>query len=138
MPMKANRHHQDRGIMENVPYLVIEGMITAGLVTGARQGILYIRHEYDAPERLLQKEIDRCYSQGLLDLESWAAILAFRSGRFLSARAATFAERKAHCSRPLKVNAPNRVTSLPSPVTNGLWNQPTVINNVETFCLGGR
>ena len=38
---------KDRHIMENVPYLVMEGMIIAGLVTGAHKGILYIRHEYD-------------------------------------------------------------------------------------------
>ena len=57
---------KDRGIMENVPYLVIEGMIIAGLVTGARKGILYIRHEYEEPKEILQEEIDRCYQQGLL------------------------------------------------------------------------
>ena len=42
---------KDRFIMENAPYLVIEGMITAGLVTGAKKGILYIRHEYEKPKR---------------------------------------------------------------------------------------
>ena len=50
---------KDRFIMENVPYLVIEGMIMAGLVTGARRGILYIRHEYERPKEILQEEIDR-------------------------------------------------------------------------------
>src|SRR5216683_7012696 len=45
---------KDRFIMEHVPYLVIEGMITAGLVTGAKKGILYIRHEYERPRGSLQ------------------------------------------------------------------------------------
>ena len=57
---------KDRFIMENIPYLVIEGMITAGLVTGAKKGILYIRHEYQRPREILQKEIDSCYAQKLL------------------------------------------------------------------------
>ena len=48
---------KDRFIMENAPWLVIEGMITAGLVTGARRGILYIRHEYENPKEILQEEI---------------------------------------------------------------------------------
>ena len=52
---------KDRFIMENVPYLLIEGMITAGLVTGAKQGILYIRHEYERPREILQEEIEKCY-----------------------------------------------------------------------------
>ena len=47
--------------MENLPHLVIEGMIIAGLVTGAQKGILYIRHEYEAAEDILQEEIERCY-----------------------------------------------------------------------------
>ena len=38
----------------------------AGIVTGARSGILYIRHEYEHPREILQKEIDRCYREGLL------------------------------------------------------------------------
>ena len=49
--------------MENAPWLVIEGMITAGLVTGARRGILYIRHEYENPKEILQEEIERCYRE---------------------------------------------------------------------------
>src|SRR5208282_1432083 len=52
---------KDRGIMENVPYLVIEGMTNAALVTRARKGILYSRKLYDEPKGILQNEIDRCY-----------------------------------------------------------------------------
>ena len=46
---------KDRFIMEHLPHLVIEGMIIAGLVTGARKGILYIRHEYEAQEHILAR-----------------------------------------------------------------------------------
>ena len=45
---------KDRFIMRNLPNLVIEGMIIAGLVTGAQKGILYIRHEYQAQEHILR------------------------------------------------------------------------------------
>jgi hypothetical protein len=98
---------KDRGIMENVPYLVIEGMITAGLVTGAHKGILYIRHEYEGPKEVLQEEIDRCYQQGLLGPRILGSDLAFDLE--------IFAERKALFSRPLRASVPNHVTSLRSP-----------------------
>src|SRR5260370_28113207 len=57
---------KDRFILQNLPNLVIEGMILAGLVTGAQKGILYIRHEYEEQEHNLREEIDRCYAAGLL------------------------------------------------------------------------
>ena len=71
---------KDRFIMENAPWLVIEGMITAGLVTGARRGILYIRHEYENPKEILQEEIERCYREGLLGAGILGSDLSFRSG----------------------------------------------------------
>ena len=46
---------KDRFIMQHLPHLVIEGMIIAGLVTGAQKGILYIRHEYEAQEHILRR-----------------------------------------------------------------------------------
>ncbi len=45
---------KDRFILTHLPFLVIEGMIIAGLITGARKGILYIRHEYEAQRASLR------------------------------------------------------------------------------------
>jgi len=125
---------KDRGIMENVPYLVIEGMITAGLVTGARQGILYIRHEYEHPREVLQKEIDRCYNQGLLGSRILGSDLVFDLEIFVSPGGYICGEESALLEAIEGKRAEPR-NKPPFPVTNGLWNQPTVINNVETFCL---
>ena len=44
---------KDRFILTHLPHLVIEGMILAGVLTGARTGILYIRHEYEEQEEIL-------------------------------------------------------------------------------------
>src|SRR5207245_2287262 len=57
---------KDRFIMTHLPHLVIEGMMIAGVVTGAKRGILYIRHEYAREEEILGGEIGRCYRLGLL------------------------------------------------------------------------
>ena len=125
---------KDRGIMENVPYLVIEGMITAGLVTGARQGILYIRHEYERPREILQKEIDHCYSHGLLGSRIMGSDLTFDLEIFVSPGGYICGEESALLEAIEGKRAEPR-NKPPFPVTNGLWNLPTVINNVETFCL---
>ena len=125
---------KDRGIMENVPYLVIEGMITAGMVTGAQKGILYIRHEYEEPKDILQHEINRCYQQGLLGSRILGSDLAFDLEIFVSPGGYICGEESALLEAIEGKRAEPR-NKPPFPVTNGLWNQPTVINNVETFCL---
>lgn len=125
---------KDRGIMENVPYLVIEGMITAGLVAGAGKGILYIRHEYEHPKEVLQEEIDRCYQQGLLGPRILGSDLAFDLEIFVSPGGYICGEESALLEAIEGKRAEPR-NKPPFPVTHGLWNQPTVINNVETFCL---
>ncbi len=57
---------KDRFILTHLPHLVIEGMILAGVLTGARTGILYIRHEYEEQEEILRDEIGKCREQGLI------------------------------------------------------------------------
>jgi NADH:ubiquinone oxidoreductase subunit F (NADH-binding)/NADH:ubiquinone oxidoreductase subunit E len=125
---------KDRGIMENVPYLVIEGMITAGLVTGAQKGILYIRHEYENPKEILQEEIDRCYEQGILGSKILGSDLSFDLEIFVSPGGYVCGEESA-LLEAIEGKRSEPRNKPPFPVTNGLWNQPTVINNVETFCL---
>jgi NADH:ubiquinone oxidoreductase subunit F (NADH-binding)/NADH:ubiquinone oxidoreductase subunit E len=123
---------KDRFIMETVPHLVIEGMITAGLVTGARQGILYIRHEYEEPQEVLREEIDRCYRAGLLGKNILGSELAFDLEIFVSPGGYICGEESALLEAIEGKRAEPR-NKPPFPGTNGLWNQPTAINNVETF-----
>jgi formate dehydrogenase beta subunit len=123
---------KDRFIMENVPYLLIEGMILAGLVTGARKGILYIRHEYEHPKDILQEEIDRCYRDGLLGSGILGSTMAFDLEIFVSPGGYICGEESALLEAIEGKRAEPR-NKPPFPGTNGLWNQPTAINNVETF-----
>ncbi len=125
---------KDRHIMEQVPHLVIEGMITAGLVTGARRGILYIRHEYDEPKEILQEEINRCYEKGLLGPRILGSDLAFDLEIFVSPGGYICGEESA-LLEAIEGKRSEPRNKPPFPGTNGLWNMPTVINNVETFTL---
>jgi NADH:ubiquinone oxidoreductase subunit F (NADH-binding) len=123
---------KDRFIMESVPHLVIEGMVVAGLVTGAQQGILYIRHEYEEPKEVLQEEIDRCYRGGFLGKKILGSDLSFDLEIFVSPGGYICGEESA-LLEAIEGKRSEPRNKPPFPGTNGLWNQPTVINNVETF-----
>jgi NADH:ubiquinone oxidoreductase subunit F (NADH-binding)/NADH:ubiquinone oxidoreductase subunit E len=123
---------KDRFIMENMPHLVIEGMILAGLVTGAKKGIIYIRHEYEEPKESLQQEIDRCYANGVLGQRVLGSQSAFDLSIFVSPGGYICGEESALLEAIEGRRAEPR-NKPPFPGTNGLYNMPTVINNVETF-----
>ena len=123
---------KDRFIMTHLPHLVIEGMLIAGLVTGAKRGILYIRHEYSMQEEILGEEIRRCYQAGLLgkkilgsDLQFDLEVFVSPGGYICGEESALIEAIEGHRAEPR--NKP------PFPGQIGLWQKPTVINNVETF-----
>lgn len=123
---------KDRFIMTHLPHLVIEGMLVAGLVTGAKRGILYIRHEYGMQEEILGEEIRRCYQAALLgkkilgsDLDFDLEIFVSPGGYICGEESALIEAIEGHRAEPR--NKP------PFPGQIGLWQKPTVINNVETF-----
>jgi len=123
---------KDRHIMENIPHLVIEGMIIAGLVVGARKGILYIRHEYEVPKAALEEEIQRCQQEDLLGPRVLGSDHAFELEIFTSPGGYICGEESALLEAIEGKRAEPR-NKPPFPGTHGLWNQPTLINNVETF-----
>jgi formate dehydrogenase/NADH-quinone oxidoreductase subunit F len=123
---------KDRFIMTHLPHLLIEGMIIAGLVTGAKRGILYIRHEYHLQEEILGEEIRRCSHAGLLgkkilgsDLDFDLEVFVSPGGYICGEESALIEAIEGHRAEPR--NKP------PFPGQVGLWQKPTVINNVETF-----
>jgi NADH:ubiquinone oxidoreductase subunit F (NADH-binding)/NADH:ubiquinone oxidoreductase subunit E len=123
---------KDRFILQNLPNLVIEGMILAGLVTGAQKGILYIRHEYEPQEKILEEEIERCYQAGILGSNVLGSGLAFDLEIFVSPGGYICGEESALIEAIEGKRAEPR-NKPPFPVTHGVFNKPTALNNVETF-----
>jgi len=123
---------KDRFIMTHLPHLVIEGMIIAGLVTGAKKGILYIRHEYHLQEEILGEELRRCYHAGLLGKNVLGSELVFDMEIFVSPGGYICGEESALIEAIEGKRAEPR-NKPPFPGQAGLWQKPTVINNVETF-----
>jgi NADH:ubiquinone oxidoreductase subunit F (NADH-binding)/NADH:ubiquinone oxidoreductase subunit E len=123
---------KDRFILSHLPHLVAEGMMIAGLVTGAKKGILYIRHEYPLQEEIFGEELRRCAKAGLLgkkilgsDLDFELEIFVSPGGYICGEESALIEAIEGHRAEPR--NKP------PFPGQVGLWQKPTVINNVETF-----
>ena len=123
---------KDRFILSHLPHLVVEGMMIAGLVTGAKRGILYIRHEYPLQEEIFGEELRRCAKAGLLgkkilgsDMDFELEIFVSPGGYICGEESALIEAIEGHRAEPR--NKP------PFPGQLGLWQKPTVINNVETF-----
>lgn len=123
---------KDRFIISHLPHLVIEGMAIAGVVTGAKKGIFYIRHEYPLQEEIFGEELRRCAKAGVLgkkilgsDLDFELEVFVSPGGYICGEESALIEAIEGHRAEPR--NKP------PFPGQLGLWQKPTVINNVETF-----
>ena len=123
---------KDRFILSHLPHLVAEGMLIAGLVTGAKRGILYIRHEYPLQEEIFGEELRRCTKAGLIgkkilgsDLDFDLEVFVSPGGYICGEESALIEAIEGHRAEPR--NKP------PFPGQIGLRQKPTVINNVETF-----
>jgi NADH:ubiquinone oxidoreductase subunit F (NADH-binding) len=125
---------KDRFIMRHAPHLVIEGMIVAAIVTGATRGIFYIRHEYPEQAEIIEAEIRGCYQQGLLGRTILGSDFAFDLELFVSPGNYICGEESALLEAIEGKRAEPR-NKPPFPALQGLWQKPTVINNVETFAF---
>ena len=123
---------KDRVILQRLPHLVAEGMIIAGLVTGAKLGILYIRHEYHAPEQEFREEIERCKQAGLLGEKILGTDLEFHLEVFVSPGGYIQGEESA-LLEAIEGKRGEPRNKPPFPVFEGMWHKPTALNNVETF-----
>ncbi|MFQ5960395.1 MAG: NADH-ubiquinone oxidoreductase-F iron-sulfur binding region domain-containing protein [Candidatus Methylomirabilales bacterium] len=123
---------KDRFIMEAVPHLLIEGMVIAGLVVGARQGIIYIRHEYEAERQILDQALEGCKREGVIGERIFGSPFSFDLRIFVSPGGYICGEELA-LLEVLEDRRAEPRNKPPFPGTSGLFGKPTVINNVETF-----
>ncbi len=123
---------KDREILLTKPYLTIEGMILAGLVVGARQGWVYVRHEYTEQIASLRTEIHRARQLGVLGHNLLDSGRSFELEIFVSPGNYICGEQTALIEAMENNRAEPRIRP-PELVTNGYRNQPTLLSNVETF-----
>jgi formate dehydrogenase beta subunit len=123
---------KDRELLRRTPHLVIEGMVLAGLVTGAAGGYIYIRHEFHEEMEVLQEALDRAREEKICGDDILGSGLSFPIGIFVSPGGYIQGEETALLEAMEDRRGEPR-NKPPFPVTHRLYNRPTVINNVETL-----
>ena len=124
--------YMDRSVLEGDPHSVIEGMMIGGLAVGSTNGIFYIRAEYPLAVARIQKAIDACYAKGLLGKNILSSTFSFNVEIRLGAGAFVCGEETALIASIEGLRGYPRPRP-PFPSVKGLWENPTVINNVETL-----
>ncbi|MCF7943355.1 MAG: NADH-quinone oxidoreductase subunit NuoF [Spirochaetia bacterium] len=124
--------YMDRSTLEGDPHSILEAMTIAGRTCGASKGYIYIRAEYPLAIKRLKIAMQQAREYGLLgenilgsdfsfDIEIRLGAGAFVCGEETALLASIEGERGMPRPRP------------PFPAVKGVWNKPTVINNVETW-----
>ena len=122
----------DRSVLEGDPHSLIEAMTIAGYAIGSSQGYVYVRAEYPLAVERLTRAIEHARERGLLgknimgsthsfDLEIRMGSGAFVCGEETALMASIEGNRGEPRPRP------------PFPAFKGLWNKPSLLNNVETY-----
>ena len=123
---------KDRYLMEFIPHLLIEGMITSSYALGANLSYIYIRGEYMWVYKILERAIAEAKAAGWLgknilgsgyDLDLYVQIGA---GAYICGEETALIE-------SLEGKRGNPRIKPPFPAVSGLWANPTVVNNVETI-----
>lgn len=123
---------KDRVIMDFDPHALIEGMILAGYATGAVRGFIYLRYEYPQTIPVLSGAMREATEAGWLGKNILGSDFSFElfvrrgAGAYICGEETSLLN-SLEGKHPFPRNKP------PYPVTHGLYNQPTVINNVETL-----
>ena len=123
---------KDRWILENSPHQLVESMLIAAYALQVRNAFVYIRGEFDLPYRRLQGAVDEAYEAGLLGERLFGTdfscdLVVYRgAGSYVCGEASGLLS-SVEGKRGYPRNRPPRLT------VKGLFQRPTVVNNVETL-----
>jgi NADH:ubiquinone oxidoreductase subunit F (NADH-binding)/NADH:ubiquinone oxidoreductase subunit E len=123
---------KDREIFRRAPHTLVEGTILAGLVSGAKEGWIYIRHEYEEEIEAVREEIKRAEQAGACGHRIFGTDFDFKLEVFVSPGGYICGEESALIEAMEDKRAEPR-NKPPFIVHCGLYNRPTVVNNVETM-----
>lgn len=126
---------KDRELMLRHPHQLIEGIIIAGYATLSKVGYIYIRGEYTEPARVMRRAIDEAYRAGYLGRNILGSGVDFDLYIHMGAGSYECGEESAMMSSIMGERGQPRLKfpHAPLPTIAGLWNCPTLINNVETL-----
>ncbi|MEO5695250.1 MAG: SLBB domain-containing protein, partial [Usitatibacter sp.] len=123
---------KDRWILENAPHLLLESMLIAAFALQVRHAFIYIRGEFDLPYRRIAGALDEAYAAGyfgrpLFGTDFTCDLIVYRgAGSYICGEASGLLS-SLEGKRGYPRNRPPRLT------VRGLYQRPTVVNNVETL-----
>ena len=122
----------DRSVLEGDPHVVLEAMAIAGYAIGANQGYIYVRAEYPIAVKRLEIAISQAREYGLLGKNIFGTGFDFDIGLRLGAGAFVCGEETALMTS-IEGNRGEPRPRPPFPAEKGLFQKPTILNNVETY-----
>src|SRR6478736_860403 len=123
---------KDRYLMEKIPHILIEGMITSSFALGAKTSYIYVRGEYMYVLQILEKAIEEAYAAGFLGKNILGTDFSLDlyvqpgGGAYICGEETALLE-------SLEGKRGNPRMKPPFPAISGLYGCPTVVNNVETL-----
>ncbi|PCJ28322.1 MAG: formate dehydrogenase [Flavobacteriales bacterium] len=124
--------YSDRYLLEKRPHSILFGMMIAGYCTHAKWGILYIRAEYPESIEIVQNAIDELRVNNLLGTDINESGFDF-DFKIIKAQGAYICGEETALINSIEGQRPEVRTRPPYPTQQGLFNKPTIVNNVETL-----
>lgn len=124
--------YSDRYLLEQRPHSVLQGMIITGYIIGANHGVLYIRGEYPESVDIITEEIAKLHQAGYLGENILGSGFSF-DFKVIKAQGAYICGEETALLSSIEGQRPEVRVRPPYPAQQGLFNKPTVVNNVETL-----
>ena len=124
--------YSDRYLLEKQPHLVLYGMLVAGFLAKANYGVLYIRAEYPDAIKEINKSIKHLKKTKLIGKNIAGSKFDFQF-KVISAQGAYICGEETALINSIEGQRPEVRVRPPFPTQQGLFNKPTVVNNVETL-----
>ena len=124
--------YSDRYLLEKQPHSVLLGMMIAGYIAGADTGVIYIRGEYPEAIEITEEAIKDLRSKNLLGKSIFDTDFSYNF-KVIAAQGAYICGEDTALLSSIEGQRPEVRVRPPYPVQQGLFNKPTVVNNVETL-----
>ncbi len=124
--------YSDRFIMENRPHALLQGMMLAGYMAGAEYGVVYIRGEYPESVTIISNAIEALRKEKLIGENINGSGFSY-DFKVIKAQGAYICGEETALLSSIEGQRPEVRIRPPYPTQQGLFNEPTVVNNVETL-----
>ncbi len=124
--------YSDRYLLEQQPHSVLFGMLVSGYAVGAHHGIVYIRAEYPEAVNIVQNAIDQLKDRALVGQNIHGSGFDFEF-KIIQAQGSYICGEETALINSIEGQRPEVRIRPPYPAQRGLFNKPTVVNNVETL-----